>query len=139
MRVSFRNRELLNLVAVGVLTGLGFASVYIARQDVVSTGSLTYAAFFFALYLVAHVVTRYTVPDADPYLLPIAGLLSEAPLDAVVATSRGCIEAAAKLGCTLESPFQQLAFLALSVIPSLKITDAGLVDVDRFELVPLRA
>jgi adenine deaminase len=71
--------------------------------------------------------------------LPIAGLLSEAPLDEVVAASRGCIEAAAKLGCTLESPFQQLAFLALSVIPSLKITDAGLVDVDRFELVPLQA
>jgi adenine deaminase len=71
--------------------------------------------------------------------LPIAGLLSEAPLDEVVAASRGCIEAAAKLGCTLESPFQQLAFLALSVIPSLKITDAGLVDVDRFELVPLKA
>src|SRR5919109_3082844 len=70
--------------------------------------------------------------------LPIAGLLSESPLDDVVAASRGCIEAAAKLGCTLESPFQQLAFLALSVIPSLKITDAGLVDVDRFELVPLR-
>jgi adenine deaminase len=70
--------------------------------------------------------------------LPVAGLLSEAPLDEVVAASRGCIEAAAKLGCTLESPFQTLAFLALSVIPSLKITDAGLVDVDRFELVPLR-
>jgi adenine deaminase len=71
--------------------------------------------------------------------LPVAGLLSEAPLDEVVASSRGCIEAAAKLGCTLESPFQTLAFLALSVIPSLKITDAGLVDVDRFELVPLQA
>ena len=41
------------------------------------------------------------------------------------------------LGCPLESPFQSLAFLALSVIPSLKITDRGLVDVDRFELVPL--
>jgi adenine deaminase len=71
--------------------------------------------------------------------LPVAGLLSEAPLEDVVALSRGCIEAAAKLGCTLESPFQTLAFLALSVIPSLKITDAGLVDVDRFELVPLKA
>ena len=71
--------------------------------------------------------------------LPIAGLISEAPLDEVVASSRGCIEAAAKLGCTLPSPFQTMAFLALSVIPSLKITDHGLVDVDRFELVPLRA
>ncbi len=71
--------------------------------------------------------------------LPVAGLLSEAPLEDVVSSSSGCIEAAAKLGCTLESPFQTLAFLALSVIPSLKITDAGIVDVDRFELVPLRA
>jgi adenine deaminase len=71
--------------------------------------------------------------------LPVAGLLSEAPLEEVVGASRGCIEAAARLGCALESPFQTLAFLALSVIPSLKITDAGLVDVDRFELVPLRA
>jgi adenine deaminase len=71
--------------------------------------------------------------------LPIAGLISEAPLAEVVEASRGCIEAAAKLGCTLPSPFQTMAFLALSVIPSLKITDHGVVDVDRFELVPLRA
>jgi adenine deaminase len=71
--------------------------------------------------------------------LPVAGLISEAPLAEVVAASRGCIEAAAKLGCQLPSPFQTMAFLALSVIPSLKITDQGLVDVDRFELVPLRA
>jgi adenine deaminase len=71
--------------------------------------------------------------------LPVAGLISEEPLDAVVEASRGCIEAAAKLGCTLPSPFQTMSFLALSVIPSLKITDRGLVDVDRFELVPLQA
>jgi adenine deaminase len=71
--------------------------------------------------------------------LPIAGLISEAPLAEVVAASEGCIEAAAKLGCTLPSPFQTMAFLALSVIPSLKLTDHGLVDVDRFELVPLQA
>jgi len=55
---------------------VGFASVYIARQDVVSTASLTYAGFFFVLYLVAHLATRYAVPFADPYLLPIAGLLT---------------------------------------------------------------
>jgi cell division protein FtsW (lipid II flippase) len=59
-----------------VLTAVGFASVYIARQDVISTASLTYAGFFFALYLAAHLVARYTVPFADPYLLPIAGLLT---------------------------------------------------------------
>ena len=69
--------------------------------------------------------------------LPVAGLLSDAPLDEVVAASRAVTEAARALGCELESPFQHLAFLALSVIPSLKLTDRGLVDVDRFELVPL--
>ena len=71
-----RNRELAFLIVVGVLTAIGFASVYIAGQDIVSTASLTYAGFFFALYLAAHLVTRYTVPFADPYLLPIAGLLT---------------------------------------------------------------
>ena len=70
--------------------------------------------------------------------LPVAGLLSDRPLAEVVEASRACVEAARALGCSLESPFQSLAFLALSVIPSLKITDRGLVDVDRFELVPLR-
>jgi adenine deaminase len=71
--------------------------------------------------------------------LPIAGLLSDAPLDVVLERSRACVEAARALGCELPSPFQTMSFLALSVIPSLKITDRGLVDVDRFELVPLRA
>jgi cell division protein FtsW (lipid II flippase) len=42
----------------------------------VSTASLTYAGFFFVLYLAAHLATRYAVPFADPYLLPIAGLLT---------------------------------------------------------------
>jgi cell division protein FtsW (lipid II flippase) len=74
--VSARNRELANLVVVGTLTALGFASVYIARQEVVSTASLSYAAFFFALYLAAHLVARLTVPFADPYLLPMAALLT---------------------------------------------------------------
>jgi adenine deaminase len=71
--------------------------------------------------------------------LPVAGLVSDASLEDVIADSRACVEAAHALGCELHSPFQTMAFLALSVIPQLKITDRGLVDVDRFELVPLRA
>ncbi len=71
--------------------------------------------------------------------LPVAGLLSDAPLDDVIAASRAIAAAAAELGCTVAAPFQLLSFLALSVIPSLKLTDRGLVDVDRFELVPLEA
>jgi adenine deaminase len=71
--------------------------------------------------------------------LPVAGLLSDQPLDVVVAQSRSCNAAAAGLGWSGATPFLTLAFLALSVIPSLKLTDRGLVDVDRFELVPLEA
>jgi adenine deaminase len=71
--------------------------------------------------------------------LPVAGLLSDAPLEEVVARSHELAAAARELGCTLDAPFQHLSFLALSVIPSLKLTDRGLVDVDRFELVTLEA
>jgi cell division protein FtsW (lipid II flippase) len=50
--------------------------VYIALKSQISDGSLGYAVFFFGLYLVAHVVARRTVPLADPYLLPMAALLT---------------------------------------------------------------
>lgn len=74
--MTYRNRELAYLIVTGVLTGVGFASVYIAQKSQISSGSLAYAAFFFALYLIAHLVARFTVPYADPYLLPIAALLT---------------------------------------------------------------
>ncbi|HZT94691.1 MAG TPA: FtsW/RodA/SpoVE family cell cycle protein [Gaiellaceae bacterium] len=64
------------LLSVGVLTAIGFATVYIALKSQISGGSLGYAVFFFGLYLVAHVVARFTVPLADPYLLPMAALLT---------------------------------------------------------------
>jgi adenine deaminase len=69
--------------------------------------------------------------------LPVAGLLSDAPLPEVVEASRACVEAAEALGCIFPAPFQTLAFLALSVIPKLKITDRGLIDVDEFAVVSL--
>jgi adenine deaminase len=71
--------------------------------------------------------------------LPVAGLLSDAPLEEVIERSHALVRAAESFGCSIEAPFQTLSFLALSVIPALKITDRGLVDVDRFEIVPLRA
>ena len=71
--------------------------------------------------------------------LPVGGLLSDLPLAEVVERSRACTEAAERLGCQGATPFLTMSFLALSVIPSLKLTDQGLVDVDRFELVPLEA
>src|SRR3954447_5360319 len=74
--MTLRNRELANLLLVGLLTATGFAAVYIARQDVVSTASLSYAAFFVALFVAAHLVVRVALPHADPYLLPLSGLLT---------------------------------------------------------------
>ncbi len=69
--------------------------------------------------------------------LPVAGLLSDRPLAEVLDASAAINTAVQALGVRFPHPFQVLAFLALSVIPSLKITDRGLVDVDRFQLVPL--
>jgi cell division protein FtsW (lipid II flippase) len=74
--VSLRNRELLHLLVAGLLTALGFSSVYMARQEVVSTASLLYAALFLGLYLAAHVAARIRLPLADPYLLPLTALLT---------------------------------------------------------------
>ena len=71
--------------------------------------------------------------------LPVGGLLADLALAEVVERSAACTAAAERLGCTGSAPFLTMSFLALSVIPSLKITDQGLVDVDRFELVPLEA
>ncbi|HEY2869178.1 MAG TPA: FtsW/RodA/SpoVE family cell cycle protein, partial [Gaiellales bacterium] len=76
MRSSLRLRELLNLVFVGMLTAIGFASVYTARQNQISSTSLVYAGFFLALFAVAHIGVRAGLPNADPWLLPLAALLS---------------------------------------------------------------
>jgi adenine deaminase len=72
----------------------------------------------------------------DDLPLPVAGLMSDRPLAEVAADLRRLEGRLRDLGVGLESPFMALSFLALSVIPRLKITDRGLVDVDRFEIVP---
>jgi len=68
--------------------------------------------------------------------LPIAGLLSDLPFDRVRDGLRALRAAVREMGCPLAEPFLQLAFLPLPVIPHLKLTDRGLVDVDRFAFVP---
>ncbi|WP_415233569.1 adenine deaminase, partial [Pseudorhodobacter sp.] len=68
--------------------------------------------------------------------LPVAGLMSLEPFETVRESLVHLRAAAHGLGVTLEEPFLQLAFLCLPVIPHLKITDHGMVDVDRFEVMP---
>ncbi len=67
--------------------------------------------------------------------LPVAGLMSLEPFETVRDTLIALREAARTLGTTLEEPFLQLAFLALPVIPALRITDRGMVDVAKFEII----
>jgi len=69
--------------------------------------------------------------------LPIAGLMSDQPIEVVRDQMDELLRAAQQLGSDLHDPFMAMSFLALPVIPSLKLTDHGLVDVDKFELVSL--
>ena len=63
--------------------------------------------------------------------------MSLSPIEVIRAELEGVVEAARGLGSPLHDPFMAMSFLALEVIPSLKITDLGLVDVSRFEPVDL--
>ncbi|MDD2902640.1 MAG: adenine deaminase [Syntrophales bacterium] len=69
--------------------------------------------------------------------LPIAGLISPKPLKAVAGAYAHLMAAYRQLGGVLDDPFMALSFLALPVIPALKLTDLGLVDVNKFQVVPL--
>ena len=69
--------------------------------------------------------------------LPIGGLMSDREPEAVVKSLIELREASRAIGCELNEPFLQLAFLSLPVIPSLKLTDKGLVDVNQFKIIPV--
>jgi cell division protein FtsW (lipid II flippase) len=73
---SARNRELLALVPASLLLTAGFAAVFIERDDVLTNVSLTFGAIFLGLCLAAHVVLRFTLPYADPYLFPLFAVLA---------------------------------------------------------------
>jgi adenine deaminase len=69
--------------------------------------------------------------------LPIAGLMTNAPVTQVNHQSESLLQAAKSIGCKLPDPLMTLSFISLPVIPELKITDKGLVDVNKFKIVPL--
>jgi len=71
--------------------------------------------------------------------LPVAGLMSDQPIEVVRDEMEELVKASHFLGSDLHDPFMAMSFLALPVIPKLKITDKGLVDVTRFQIVPLFA
>ena len=76
-------------------------------------------------------------PLAASVELPIAGLMSDAPAEEVAAKAAAMVQAMADCGCHLNNAYMQHSLLALVVIPELRISDLGLVDVRKFELVPV--
>jgi adenine deaminase len=90
---------------------------------------------------VAYAGGGQAVADGDKILailpLPIAGLMSDRPIEEALERMSALSAAARELGSSLCDPFMTLSFLGLEVIPSLKLTDFGLVDVDRQEILPL--
>jgi cell division protein FtsW (lipid II flippase) len=74
--VSARNRELLALVPASLLLTAGFAAIFIQQSAELSDVSLTYGAVFLGLCLAGHLVIRFTLPYADPYLFPLVAVLA---------------------------------------------------------------
>jgi cell division protein FtsW (lipid II flippase) len=74
--VSARNRELLGLVPAALLVTAGFAAIFIQQDDLLSDVSLTYGAVFLGLCFAAHLVVRFALPHADPYLFPLVAILA---------------------------------------------------------------
>ncbi|HEX4691719.1 MAG TPA: FtsW/RodA/SpoVE family cell cycle protein [Solirubrobacteraceae bacterium] len=74
--MTARNRELVALVPATLLLIAGFTAIFIQESNVVSNVSLTYGAAFLGLCLVTHLVIRFTLPYADPYLFPLVAVLA---------------------------------------------------------------
>nr|WP_321509855.1 adenine deaminase [uncultured Celeribacter sp.] len=132
-------------VASGFVKGFGLQAGAIAstvchdHHNIVSVGmdydDMAVAANRLSDIEGGFVVVRDGVVLAE-LALPVAGLMSLEPFEEVRDRLVELRAAARSLGVTLEEPFLQLAFLALPVIPALKITDRGMVDVTKFELIP---
>ncbi len=74
--MTARNRELLALVPASALLTAGFAAIFVQRSDVLSNVSLTYGLIFLGLCFAAHLVIRFTLPHADPYMFPLVAVLA---------------------------------------------------------------
>ncbi|MEJ5300157.1 MAG: adenine deaminase [Thermodesulforhabdaceae bacterium] len=147
LKVAVWNRyEPGTLPVVGFCKGLGLKRGALASTVahdnhnliVVGTSDELMAVAAEALRKVCGGLAVAASPD-DVLILPleVAGLMTDAPLEVVAHRLEELKEKARLLGSSMENPFMALSFLALPVIPFLKITDRGLVDVEQFSFVPL--
>lgn len=133
-------------VGLGLLRGLGLnrgaiaASIAHDSHHVIAAG-LDPADLAAAVEAVAEMQGGLVVVEGGRVLarlaLPLAGLMSPEPIEAVAAQLKAVEEAAIGLGARTENPFATLSFMALPVIPAIKITDRGLFDVNQFRPVDL--
>lgn len=131
--------------ATGFVKGFGLTKGAIAstlchdHHNIAVVGA-DYADMALAANRLGEIEGGFVVVDGGKVLaelpMPLAGLMSLEPFEVVREQLVALRAAASSLGVVLEEPFLQLAFLALPVIPHLKITDHGMVDVDRFEVLP---
>lgn len=133
-------------VGVGLVTGMGLKEGAIAgtvahdHHNVVAIG-VDDESILAAVRRVAEMGGGLAVARGGEAVatltLPVGGLMSLAPIERIRDDLEEVVGAARALGSPLHDPFMAMAFLALEVIPSLKITDKGLVDVDQFKPVDL--
>ncbi|MEM0935622.1 MAG: adenine deaminase [Pseudomonadota bacterium] len=131
-------------IATGFVRGFGMQAGAVAstvchdHHNIVCVGA-DYADMAVAANRLSEIEGGFVVARDSAVLaelaLPVAGLMSLAPFEEVRARLEELRRAARTLGIELEEPFLQLAFLALPVIPALKITDRGMVDVTKFEII----
>jgi len=131
-------------IATGFVRGFGMRAGAIAstvchdHHNIAVVGA-DYADMALAANRMAEIEGGFVVARGGEVLaelgLPVAGLMSLDPFETVRDRLVALRAAARSLGVVLEGPFLQLAFLALPVIPALKITDRGMVDVERFEII----
>ena len=136
-----------NRVGVGFIRGFGLTRGAIAgsiahdHHNIVAIGCSDAAMWSAAINVAQSGGGLCVVDHMDTILaalpLPVAGLMSDAPISDVADAYRKLLAACRELGSTLRDPFMAMSFMALEVIPSLKLTDRGLVDVDAFRHVDL--
>ena len=145
LRISVIERHGINgNIATGFVKGFEMKSGAIAstvahdHHNIVTVG-VDYDDIALAVNRLSEIEGGFVIADKGQILkeipLPIAGLMSLKPFEIVQEELDELRKVAQGLGVTLEEPFLQLSFLALPVIPALKITDRGLIDVNKFEII----
>src|SRR5918996_680842 len=136
--VAEPERDLAKVAVIERHTGSGRIGLGFVRGFGLRRGALASTHAHDAHNVVVVGVDDYDMAAAANRLCPIGGLISDRPVEEVASSVHAIgVTAREHLGATLPSPFMAMSFMALSVVPELKLTDRGLIDVDRFEIVPL--